>query len=305
MPGIDIAICTFNRLGYLQSCVSTILPQLLGDHIGLMIVDNNSTDGTAAWASALADDHPGVTYIHVKEQGISHARNGAWKASKRKWILYLDDECRVSEGWIKYVWNLVVEDPDLDAIGSAYVAQTHGEVMSEAELEAFSYALPYTTRTLLQDRYVHGSPLMIRTQVLQALGGFDIRLGMRGYRMGYSEEIELQDRMRKNGYTIAYDPGLWVYHLVRPEKRSIGWTLRSEYMRRRYMRAYDPLPVRKASVALAATMAGRLYWIPVFGVRCLTKKDFSGRHFILAVCGPVMYRLGDLIGSIMTYSTKK
>lgn len=68
--------------------------------------------------------------------------------------------------------------------------------------------------------------------MLEDLKGFDTRLGMSGPKLGYGEETHLQRRIRSEmpGEIIYYDPRLFNYHLVRPEKMCIRWILYSHFV---------------------------------------------------------------------------
>ena len=61
------------------------------------------------------------------------------------------------------------------------------------------------------------------------MNGFDAGLGMSDKNLGYHEETELQRRIRKtmSNELIYYDPNLYVFHLVRPEKMTSRWILNS------------------------------------------------------------------------------
>ena len=45
----------------------------------------------------------------------------------------------------------------------------------------------------------------------------------------YGGETELQQRIRKTGNQIAYDPKMIIYHLVPTHKMRVGWQLSSSY----------------------------------------------------------------------------
>ncbi len=63
------------------------------------------------------------------------------------------------------------------------------------------------------------------------LGGFNVELGMSGEKFSYGEEAELQRRLRttKSDVFIYYDPELYIYHLVRPEKMTWRYIIYSRF----------------------------------------------------------------------------
>jgi len=63
---LSICIPTYNRLSDLKTCVGFLLPQVAAEPatVEIVIVDNASTDGTAAYIDQLADQHPFFRVFH-------------------------------------------------------------------------------------------------------------------------------------------------------------------------------------------------------------------------------------------------
>ncbi|MEL7226626.1 MAG: glycosyltransferase family A protein, partial [Cyanobacteria bacterium J06576_12] len=98
MPLISAIICTHNREQYLGAAIDSLLSQTL-DNYEVIVVDNASTDGTAAVAKARLGDSR-VRYIHEPTLGLSTARNCGAAAAKGEIVAYLDDDAEASEGWL-------------------------------------------------------------------------------------------------------------------------------------------------------------------------------------------------------------
>ena len=80
--------------------------------VELIIVDNNSTDGTAALLQKL-----GVQTLLETKQGVGHARTAGMHHAKGKYILTGDSDTLYPPGWITaiisnyYVWNIAFLHP--------------------------------------------------------------------------------------------------------------------------------------------------------------------------------------------------
>jgi hypothetical protein len=61
---------------------------------------------------------------------------------------------------------------------------------------------------------VWGANMVYRHSALQALGGFDTRLGPVGRRRHCGEDVDIVQRMLQSGRAMAYDPALTVFHRV-------------------------------------------------------------------------------------------
>ena len=72
-PGVLVVIPTYNEIDNLRSIVTEVLA--LGDGYAVLVVDDNSPDGTGALAEALAEHHPGrVDVLHRKgKEGLGRA----------------------------------------------------------------------------------------------------------------------------------------------------------------------------------------------------------------------------------------
>lgn len=139
---------------------------------------------------------------------------------------------------------------------------------------------------------------MVKRAVLEKLNGFNPQLGVRGKELHYGEEIELQVRMRREGFSIGYAPSLRTDHFVRTDKLKMGWVLRSEFARRRDKMSFDPVPVPIATIHLLKTMAGRLLWIPVHLSKSLFNKSYSLKKAAYEIVQPLAYRWGEWVGSL-------
>jgi GT2 family glycosyltransferase len=73
--------------------------------------------------------------------------------------------------------------------------------------------------------------MFVRREVFLKVGGFDPNLGMQGEKVAYGEEPAFQRKVRRqiSNSKIYYDPQVFVYHLVRPEKINLQWMIHSSF----------------------------------------------------------------------------
>jgi hypothetical protein len=71
--------------------------------------------------------------------------------------------------------------------------------------------------------------MSVRRDVAQAVGGFTPRLGRVGHDLISNEEIDFCVRLRRGGWTIAYEPRATVFHVVPPERVSASFVLRRSF----------------------------------------------------------------------------
>lgn len=89
MPYLSIIVPIYNKAGYLDECVNSILAQTFKD-FELILVNDGSRDnsGEICEKFKLADDR--VTVIHQTNQGVSAARNAGLDCSTGKYIGFVD-----------------------------------------------------------------------------------------------------------------------------------------------------------------------------------------------------------------------
>ncbi|MEL7220943.1 MAG: hypothetical protein AAGJ93_06460, partial [Bacteroidota bacterium] len=75
--------------------------------------------------------------------------------------------------------------------------------------------------TLGRSEYVCGGVFCVYKTLFEQYGGFDPNIGMIGNTIGYGEETEFQNTLRKNGVQIGYVPDMIIYHIVKEDRLSV------------------------------------------------------------------------------------
>lgn len=229
---LSIIICTYNRGHILSECLNALAKEILESNqsIGVIIINNNSTDNTQEIINQFTSKHPGSKHFFEERTGLSHARNLGYKNAQSDWVLYLDDDAKVHPGFVKRaIW--VINNYDFDCFGGVHLAWYIGK--KPHWLPDHFGARKFYSNQLCEvhdpSGYAHGMVMAFKTSILKKLGGFKAEYGMRGNQIGYSEETEIQFQMQKRNYKIGFDPELKVDHLVGQHKYYLSWHLKSIY----------------------------------------------------------------------------
>ncbi len=95
MDKISVIIPVFNVEIYLGKCIVSVLEQT-HTNIELILIDDGSTDGSGAFCDKFALKDSRVKVLHIKNGGVSRARNMGIENATGKWICFID-----SDDWIE------------------------------------------------------------------------------------------------------------------------------------------------------------------------------------------------------------
>lgn len=212
-PLVSIVIPCYNQVGYTYACLHSILEHTKDVPYEVIIADDVSTDATAQldkYASGL------VIRRNKTNQGFLLNCNQAAQAARGKYILFLNNDTQVTEGWLSSLVELIESDPTVGMVGSKLVypdgrLQEAGGIiwsdgsgwnygrMDDPEKPEYNYVKDVD--------YISGASIMLSRALWEQIGGFDTR-----YTPAYCEDADLAFEVRKAGYRVVYQPRSKVIH---------------------------------------------------------------------------------------------
>ncbi|MDD5119816.1 MAG: glycosyltransferase family 2 protein [Candidatus Omnitrophica bacterium] len=103
MPKISVIILTYNSRGCIKPCLDSLFGQRHED-VEVIVVDNGSNDSTL---DLIRGNYPGLRIIANKGNlGASRGRNQGIEAASGEWILTLDCDVILEDGFIKEAMEL-------------------------------------------------------------------------------------------------------------------------------------------------------------------------------------------------------
>ena len=89
-PLVSVILPTFNRLPMLREAIASVLDQTFGD-LEVIVVDDGSTDGTAAAVRAMTDAR--VRLVELSHGGnVARSYNAGLASSSARWLCFLNDD---------------------------------------------------------------------------------------------------------------------------------------------------------------------------------------------------------------------
>jgi GT2 family glycosyltransferase len=207
---LSIVVCTYNRQASLRRCIQALLDTDTTQRWELVVVDNNSTDGTAEFLRSIPSTYKNVEckVIFEKRQGQGIARNTGWQVTRGAIVGFTDDDCYVSRDYISCLIDCFGEDPKLAVLGGRILLYDPEDLrITIMESEQKSILGP---RTFVAAGTVQGANMAFRREVLEHIGGFDEKFGPGTAFV--CDDIDAVAATLWAGFAGAYDPRPTVYH---------------------------------------------------------------------------------------------
>ncbi len=244
-PSASIVIPTRARLAYLEVALSSIAPDARRLGAEVLVVDDAGPSPAArelaARFGARYEPHPGPL-------GLNVARNTGVERSHGELVVFVDDDVRVSPGWLSALLGAARENPRVDVFTGPITARVVGRGGGGSH-SCGRERPPITTLELgahdTDASFAWGANMAIRRSALERVGPFDVSLEHGG------DEQEWQERLR------ADTPGARVLYVGRAavEHRRVGADAglrslsRAGYTRGRAARRFDARQGRAPSLA--------------------------------------------------------
>ena len=128
-PAISIIVPVYNAEKMLQTCVDSILGQKFTEW-ELLLVDDGSTDASAALCDSLSQEDPRIRTYHKSNGGVSSARNLGIRKSGGEYLYFADsDDTLVPETLEELYREAAAQSADMVVCGFTYYVERSGETV--------------------------------------------------------------------------------------------------------------------------------------------------------------------------------
>ncbi len=196
-PRVSFVVPAFNEELLLPACLAAIKAELVRTPCAaeIIVVNNASTDGTAALAAAV----PGVTVVDQPIKGLVQARSAGFEASTGVLVANIDADTLLPEGWLAQVLAAFEADAKLVCLSGPYDYHDVPWRMRIAT-RAF-YGLGYAAylfnkRVLGVGSMVQGGNFVVLRDALAGIGGISDRFTF------YGEDTDIARRLSKVGDVV-------------------------------------------------------------------------------------------------------
>jgi len=212
---ISIIILTFNQLEDTKRCYESLLKNPPEDY-EVIFVDNGSKDGTAEYLKKVKAGNGRLKLIFNEiNLGFSKANNQAMKIADGEYVLLLNNDVVLTEGWIQRLVACAESDAEIgvagpctnNAVGQQVVGT--GTKLDEQEIQRFAAVQLISNAGCWIDVHrIIGFCMLIKREVIAKIGMLDERFGPGGF-----EDYDFCLRVMQAGYKIMIASDVFVYHI--------------------------------------------------------------------------------------------
>jgi GT2 family glycosyltransferase len=217
---VSVAVLSWNGRRHLETCLAALAAQHdPGVDWEVLVLDNGSTDGTAAWMRERWGKDPRLRLVESPVNlGFCAGNNRLAAAAEGDAVAFLNNDTRPEPGWLgALVEALASAPPDVAAV-SGKIVDWAGERLDFGRgvmtFDGHAFQLDFR-RPLSAARlpvageelpFACGGNLLVRRASFLAAGGFD-----ESY-FAYLEDVDLGWRLWSGGERILFAPGAVVHH---------------------------------------------------------------------------------------------
>ena len=320
-PKVSVIIPVYNQIGYTYACLVSILEHTKDVSYEVIIADDVSTDATKdldRYARGL------VICRNQTNQGFLRNCNNAAKAARGQYLMFLNNDTQVTEGWLSSLVKLIESDSSIGMVGSKLVfpdgrlQEAGGIIWSDGS--GWNYGRlddpDKPEYNYVKDvDYISGAAILLSNDLWKRIGGFDDR-----FAPAYCEDSDLAFAVRKAGYRVVYQPlskvihfegvsngtdvtgtGLKRYQVVNNEKLKEKWA--TEFARQCVNNGNpDPFRARERSMGKPIILVVDHY-VPTYDKDAGSKTTYQYLKMFIKM-GYVVKFLGDNFLHEEPYSTE-
>jgi N-acetylglucosaminyl-diphospho-decaprenol L-rhamnosyltransferase len=252
---LAIIIVSTNEARWLQPCLESVYEHAGSISLDVVVVDNESTDGTR---ELVEGEFPSARVVTCENKGFSHANNRGLMTCDSRYVVFLNPDTEILEGTFEEVVRALDRRPGVGLIGVNQVT-ADGELFPTIRrfpnaLRALAEALgserfPFRARWLGEreldmDVYRHevecdwtsGSFMVARREAIESAGLLDERFFI------YSEETDFCLRIKQAGWQVRHLPVMTILHHADKAGISPRMEAQNAYTRVQYARKhFSPL----------------------------------------------------------------
>jgi GT2 family glycosyltransferase len=204
-PAISVVLATKgNKSVLLEKCIKSLQKQTFEEFEIILVY--------SMFPNGLGELFETCNIVALKESSstLGAARNLGVKQAKADLVAFTDDDCEVPENWLETIYSTFQRDPSLSCLGGSHLTPLEERKKSP---------LKFAEGSFKESRMRAGGTRFDRSTVGKIPGCnvayrkavFD-KIGYLNETLRSAEDWEFNIRLAENGYSMRYDPKIFVWH---------------------------------------------------------------------------------------------
>lgn len=215
MPQASVIIVTYNGLRESTiPCLESIFKESGNENYEVIVVDNNSSDGTQEYLTELAGREVRLRYVFNKtNRGFAGGNNDGIAAASGKVLVLLNNDTQVSQGWLSGLCKALQGDgsiglvgPVSNEVGNEQKIFTSGRNPVEILAEGACW-VRHSTGDAFDTQRLGFFCVALRRDLVDNVGLLDESFGL-----GFYEDDDYCLRVARAGYRLVCIEDVFVYH---------------------------------------------------------------------------------------------
>ena len=215
MPTVSVIVLNWNGKYFLKNCLDS-LEELTYPSVEIIVVDNNSTDGSAEF---IKKNYPKFILVENKKNyGFAKGNNIGFYASHGKYILFLNNDTVVKPNFLEPLVKDCEKDTKIGCIQPQIRLMDNKSMLDQmgSYISFVGFMYHYGYKKIYSEKYskkreifsAKGACIMFPRKVLDKIGLFDEDFFI------FFEETDLCFRVWLSGHKVLYEPKSLIYHVV-------------------------------------------------------------------------------------------
>ena len=214
-PKVSVVVLCYNQLDYTKQCVDSILANTAYPNYELVLVDNNSTDDTAAYLREMEQKDSRIKIVlNTTNRGFAGGNNDGIAVSDGEYFVLLNNDTLVTRGWLTGMVKHFRKSPKVGMVGAvtnsigneAQIEVTYEDI---ADMPAFAYA--YTSMHM-GETYKHDGVLAMYCVMFSRALTEKIGLLDEHYGIGMFEDDDYSVAAERAGYDLILPEDVFIHH---------------------------------------------------------------------------------------------